>query len=138
MGSFSVSTDAVSQPDRGRIELDLYVLDGPGRCFRATLDRGPVQVPTAVENDTMAAHAGERARETGDFHCQSCDATVHVTEGQKIPNCPCGGTTYESRTNEPGNKSSSRSAKSHSSRSSSHTRKTTRSHTTRRSHRPSA
>lgn len=54
----------------------------------------------------MAAHAGETARETGDFHCASCDAVVHVTKGHKIPECPNGHKTYETRTGEPGNKSS--------------------------------
>lgn len=34
------------------------------------------------------AHAGETARETGDFHCQSCNPVVHVTKGKKIPECP--------------------------------------------------
>lgn len=54
----------------------------------------------------MAAHAGETAQETGDFHCQSCNAVVHVTKGKKIPECPNGHKTYDTRTGEPGNKSS--------------------------------
>jgi hypothetical protein len=54
----------------------------------------------------MAAHAGETARETGDFHCQSCNAVVHVTKGKKIPECPKGHKTFDERTGEPGNKSS--------------------------------
>ena len=52
----------------------------------------------------MAAHAGETARETGDFHCQSCNAVVHVTKGHKIPECPKGHKTYETRTGEPDKK----------------------------------
>jgi hypothetical protein len=58
------------------------------------------------EEFTMAAHAGETARETGDFHCQSCNAVVHVTKGKKIPECPNGHKTFDTRTGEPGNKSS--------------------------------
>jgi hypothetical protein len=54
----------------------------------------------------MAAHAGEKARETGTFHCKSCDKTVHVKKGNTIPECPCGGKTFDRRTDEPGNKSS--------------------------------
>ena len=54
----------------------------------------------------MAAHAGETARETGDFHCQSCNAVVHVTKGKKIPECPKGHKTFDERAGEPGNKSS--------------------------------
>jgi hypothetical protein len=54
----------------------------------------------------MAAHAGETARETGDFHCQSCNAVVRVTKGKKIPECPNGHKTFDTRTGEPGNKSS--------------------------------
>ena len=38
----------------------------------------------------MAATSGERAQETGDFHCTSCDAKVHVTKGDNIPGCTCG------------------------------------------------
>jgi len=53
----------------------------------------------------MAAHAGERAQKTGDFHCASCSKKVHVTQGDKIPKCPNGHTTFETRTGEPGNKS---------------------------------
>jgi hypothetical protein len=50
----------------------------------------------------MAAHTGERAEKTGTFHCRGCDETVRVRKGEKIPRCPCGGTTFESRTHEPG------------------------------------
>ena len=53
----------------------------------------------------MAAHAGERAQKTGDFSCASCDEKVHAKEGQKISECPNGHKTFETRRNEPGNKS---------------------------------
>lgn len=53
----------------------------------------------------MAAHAGEKARETGDFYCASCDEKVHVTKGDTIPECPNGHKTFGVRRNEPGNKS---------------------------------
>lgn len=54
----------------------------------------------------MAAHAGEKARKTGTFHCQRCNETVRVQEGKQIPQCPnCSGKTYDERTDEPGNKS---------------------------------
>jgi hypothetical protein len=54
----------------------------------------------------MSAHAGETAQETGDFHCQSCNAVVHVTKGHKIPECPNGHKIFDSRTGEPGRKAS--------------------------------
>lgn len=56
----------------------------------------------------MAAHAGETARETGDFHCKSCNEVVHVTKGHKIPECPKGHKTFDERTGEPGNKKSNK------------------------------
>jgi len=55
---------------------------------------------------TMAAHAGEKAQKTGDFHCAKCDGKVHVQQGHKIPKCPNGHSEFETRTKEPGNKSS--------------------------------
>jgi ribosomal protein L37AE/L43A len=43
----------------------------------------------------MAAKAGERARETGDFRCTKCHQKTHVTKGKKIPKCEnCGGSTF--------------------------------------------
>lgn len=48
----------------------------------------------------MPAHTGERAEKAGTFHCRGCDEAVRVNEGDKIPECPCGGTTFESRTPE--------------------------------------
>jgi hypothetical protein len=54
----------------------------------------------------MAAHAGEKAQKTGDFHCAKCDAKVHVQQGHKIPKCPNGHSEFDTRTKEPGNKSS--------------------------------
>ncbi len=48
----------------------------------------------------MAAHAGERAQKTGDFHCAKCSEKVHVTKGDKILKCPNGHTEFESRTGE--------------------------------------
>lgn len=62
----------------------------------------------------MSGKPGERARETGDFHCKGCSKVVHVTKGDKLPACNCGSNEYDERTNEPGNKSS-RSHHSHSS-----------------------
>jgi len=54
----------------------------------------------------MAAHAGDKAQKTGDFHCAECDEKVHVQQGHTIPQCPNGHSEFESRTKEPGNKSS--------------------------------
>ena len=49
----------------------------------------------------MAAHAGEKAREGGTFHCQKCNNSVRVNKDQTIPKCPnCGSDTYDERTNE--------------------------------------
>ncbi|WP_445259031.1 zinc ribbon-containing protein [Nocardioides aurantiacus] len=53
----------------------------------------------------MTARAGEKAQKTGDFYCASCDEKVHAQQGQKIPPCPNGHTTFASRRHEPGNKS---------------------------------
>jgi hypothetical protein len=53
----------------------------------------------------MAAHAGEKARRTGTFHCQTCNETVRVQEGETIPECPNGHKTFDERTDEPGNRS---------------------------------
>lgn len=53
----------------------------------------------------MAAHAGEKARRTGTFHCQSCNETVRVEQGETIPECPNGHKSFDERTDEPGNKS---------------------------------
>ena len=55
----------------------------------------------------MVAKSGESARRTGDFRCERCHARTHVTEGDRIPKCPnCGNDTFDTRENEPGNKSS--------------------------------
>ncbi|MBE1877309.1 zinc ribbon-containing protein [Myceligenerans pegani] len=51
----------------------------------------------------MAAHAGEKARKTGDFFCAKCGEKVHVTAGDTIPECPNGHDEFETRRNEPGN-----------------------------------
>lgn len=50
----------------------------------------------------MTAKAGERAQKTGDFHCATCGAKVHVTEGHQIPKCPNGHAEFDARTGEPG------------------------------------
>ena len=51
----------------------------------------------------MAAKAGERAEETGDFRCERCRQQTHVTKGHQIPVCPnCGNSTYDTRLHEPG------------------------------------
>jgi hypothetical protein len=49
----------------------------------------------------MPAHTGEPAREGGRFHCAECGEAVDVREGEKIPRCPNGHTTFDRRTNEP-------------------------------------
>ncbi len=55
----------------------------------------------------MAAHAGEKAQETGDFRCAKCHEQTHVTKGKTIPKCKkCGNDTFDTRYHEPGNKSS--------------------------------
>jgi Zn finger protein HypA/HybF involved in hydrogenase expression len=55
----------------------------------------------------MTVRAGENAQETGDFRCAKCHEKTHVTRGKKIPRCPnCGNDEYDTRTGEPGRKSS--------------------------------
>ncbi len=49
----------------------------------------------------MAAHAGESARETGDFRFENWHNKVLVTQGDNIPKCPeCGNDTFDKRTGE--------------------------------------
>jgi Na+-translocating ferredoxin:NAD+ oxidoreductase RNF subunit RnfB len=48
----------------------------------------------------MPAYSGERAEKTGTFHCRGCAEAVRVRKGDRIPECPCGGTTFDSRTHE--------------------------------------
>jgi hypothetical protein len=52
----------------------------------------------------MPAHAGEKARETGVFHCATCRAKVAVKKGDTIPKCPNGHTEFDRRTQEPDNR----------------------------------
>ena len=61
-------------------------------------------ISDGTQEFTIAAHAGEAAQETGNFHCQSCNAVVHVTKDKKIPECPNGHKTFNSRTGEPSHK----------------------------------
>ena len=50
----------------------------------------------------MAAHAGEKARESGYFRCQNCHRQVHVEKGHTIPKCPsCGNDVFDTRYHEP-------------------------------------
>ncbi|TDD50640.1 alpha helical protein [Nonomuraea terrae] len=50
----------------------------------------------------MAAKAGEKAQESGVFHCAKCSEKVQVKKGDKIPKCPNGHATFDRRTDEPG------------------------------------
>jgi hypothetical protein len=50
----------------------------------------------------MAAHAGEKAWNTGTFKCQVCNQEVRVRKGAIIPQCPDGHSTFDERLNEPG------------------------------------
>ena len=53
----------------------------------------------------MAAHAGEKAEESGRFHCARCNEVVPVKKGDTIPECPnCGSKSYDRRTDEPYNR----------------------------------
>jgi Zn finger protein HypA/HybF involved in hydrogenase expression len=66
----------------------------------------PTVARSTGEEDSMAAKAGETARETGDFRCERCHQQVHVTKGHKIPKCPhCGNDIFDTRYHEPGRKS---------------------------------
>lgn len=47
----------------------------------------------------------EKVLKTGDFKCDNCGNKVHVTQGDKIPECPkCGNNAYETREHQPGTK----------------------------------
>jgi hypothetical protein len=50
----------------------------------------------------MVAKTGERAEQTGNFHCATCGAKVHVSKGERIPECPNGHRSFDRRTGEPG------------------------------------
>ena len=41
----------------------------------------------------MAARSGETAEETGDFRCERCHETVHVTKGKRFRNVQIAATT---------------------------------------------
>lgn len=49
----------------------------------------------------MAAHAGEKASKSGTFVCQVCNEKVRVQQGETIPECPNGHSTYDERVDEP-------------------------------------
>jgi DNA-directed RNA polymerase subunit RPC12/RpoP len=43
----------------------------------------------------MAARAGEKAPETGDYYCENCAKRIHVTKDDAIPCCPiCGHNSF--------------------------------------------
>jgi predicted RNA-binding Zn-ribbon protein involved in translation (DUF1610 family) len=47
----------------------------------------------------MAAKAGEIARETTKYLCESCKRELPVREGVPIPNCPsCGSVSFQTGT----------------------------------------
>lgn len=49
----------------------------------------------------MAAKAGEKARESGDFRCEKCHQQTRVNKGHAIPKCPnCGNDTFDTRYHE--------------------------------------
>src|SRR5215204_2622634 len=50
----------------------------------------------------MAAKAGEKAGESGRFHCVHCSESVEVKKGEEIPPCPNGHKTFERRSHERG------------------------------------
>lgn len=50
----------------------------------------------------MAVHAGEAAPESGGLYCSRCDAMVHVTEGEPIPECPNGHGEFATQPHETG------------------------------------
>jgi hypothetical protein len=52
----------------------------------------------------MAAHAGARAKETGDFYCTKCNAKVHLTKGERVPYCPQGHHEFRSAAEDSGHK----------------------------------
>ena len=55
----------------------------------------------------MAAKVGEKAQESGRFHCPHCRESVDVKNAEEIPSCPNGHKSFERRSHEPGRKSSS-------------------------------
>lgn len=56
----------------------------------------------------MAAHAGEKAQEGGEFRCERCHEATRVNKGQTIPKCPhCGNETYDTRRHETSGRSTS-------------------------------
>jgi hypothetical protein len=69
--------------------------------FSGTLKENAGSSWVEITGGVMAAHAGEKAQETGVFHCSECQEKVQVKKGQKISKCPNGHTTFESRTGEP-------------------------------------
>jgi Zinc-ribbon containing domain len=81
-------------------------------CLNSTAGEKNRQIETVAKlgdltrsdhrRNAMAAHAGEAAEQTGDFRCERCHETTHVTKGHKIPKCPnYGNTSFDTRRNEP-------------------------------------
>ncbi len=65
--------------------------------------RYPSDVPGVAQigGNNMAAKAGEKAREGGEFRCEKCHHMVRVNKGAKIPRCPnCGNPTFDTREHE--------------------------------------
>lgn len=60
----------------------------------------------------MPVKPGERAAETGTFHCRDCDGSVRVKKGERLPKCPCGSSAYTMRTKEPRKRTATRQRKS--------------------------
>jgi hypothetical protein len=48
----------------------------------------------------MAAHAGEKAREAGTFHCQNATIRFESTKAQRFPNARTAVATHDERTEE--------------------------------------
>lgn len=74
-----------------------------GRTFTAGWGSRDVLDVTLVHPQLVVEVEVDGARDAA--NCAHCSEKVHVTQGDKIPSCPNGHMQFETRRNEPGNKS---------------------------------
>lgn len=100
MGGTAADGEELAGPGQTRAERRGASPGGePGETRAPSSLHGPF---LGAEEQTMTAKTGERARETGVFHCAVCGAKVTVRQGEPIPECPNGHREFDRRTGEPG------------------------------------
>jgi Ca-activated chloride channel family protein len=91
---FRVGLDLVHVTVTVRDERGGLVSDLGADDFEVRED-GRVQQVQVFGAAAGQVHAGERAARTGLLHCTRCAETVHVEEGEIVPECPRGHRTFD-------------------------------------------